>query len=207
MKAIVEQMPAYRDVQRHAPQVLDALAKTMLIRRHSSYHIWQTLMSNRCVGCGDDAHGWSVFLLTFERVCHKCQDGNPAFELASTGRASRVFGLRESELRLRSRVLYSPSRRSSTWLVCIEEARQLAVKIYGSVEATQEDYILSNMLLGGEASMSPMERLLSYYEDDLGHPEAFTSMAWMTPVRGWGRGSSARAARRRGGFATATCVD
>ncbi|KAF5020328.1 hypothetical protein F66182_7634 [Fusarium sp. NRRL 66182] len=65
-KIIVESLSAYRQVMRHAPKVLPALAKTGLIGHHPALLVLSTLQTSRCVSCFE--FGAFLYLPTCERV-------------------------------------------------------------------------------------------------------------------------------------------
>lgn len=64
-KAIVESLPAYRDVVKQASMALNALNRTELITFHPVTSIHAALLSENCVSCQQFAP--FLFLPTFER--------------------------------------------------------------------------------------------------------------------------------------------
>ncbi|KAI1771100.1 hypothetical protein F4818DRAFT_221714 [Hypoxylon cercidicola] len=140
-KAVVETLPAYREMMKHAPKILTALGKTGLLVHHSSSLLRQTLRSEKCVSCFD--FGAFLFLPTCERVCFECLHQNHAFRMTTPAIAKRCFHLTHSQLKripimhsipgtysVRFHVSCSPSCR----LVSVKQAKQLAIEVHGSIE-------------------------------------------------------------------------
>ncbi|KAI1122291.1 hypothetical protein F5Y10DRAFT_287343 [Nemania abortiva] len=141
-KAVVEALPAYRDMMEYAPTTLTALGKTRLLRYHSASLLLQTLRTAKCVSCFD--FGGFLFLPTCERICFECLYANHAFRMTTIAIAKRCFGLTESHLQ-RIPITYSIpgtygmklnlSRRRVCRLVSIKQVKQLGIEIHGSAEA------------------------------------------------------------------------
>jgi hypothetical protein len=96
-KAIVESLPAYRDLMKYAPYTLNALGKTGLISVHSPTMLHAALHSENCVSCGE--YGAFLFLPTCERVCYECLQRNASFWVVSTRQARKYFNLTERQLK------------------------------------------------------------------------------------------------------------
>jgi hypothetical protein len=69
-QAVVESLPAYRDLMDYAPHAIKALGQTGLIRYHTAAMLQATLFSKSCISCGE--YGAFLFLPTCERCCYEC---------------------------------------------------------------------------------------------------------------------------------------
>ncbi|KAI4868381.1 hypothetical protein F4820DRAFT_123059 [Hypoxylon rubiginosum] len=140
-KAVVETLPAYKEMMKHAPEVLTALGRTGLLSYHSSSLLRQTLRSEKCVSCFD--FGAFLFLPTCERVCFECLHQNQALRMTTLASAKRCFHLTHSQLKripimhsipgiycVRFQVSYSRTCR----LVSVKQAKQLGIEVHGSIE-------------------------------------------------------------------------
>lgn len=135
----VESLPRYRDVMRHAPEVLADMARTDLLRLHSVTALWWALRSIECVSCRQ--RGVLLFMPTCERACLACLGTNPALRMMRTRDARRRFELDNRHVRslnvMKSipwqyetggSVLYQPYIR----LVNEEQARQLGLRVHAA---------------------------------------------------------------------------
>lgn len=95
-KAVVEGLPAFREMMQHAPETLPALGQTRLLKYHSSSLLRQTLRSAKCASCFSFA-GF-LFLPTCERVCFECLHENRALWLMTRAQAKRCFRLTDKQL-------------------------------------------------------------------------------------------------------------
>ncbi|KAI1503979.1 hypothetical protein F5X99DRAFT_373131 [Biscogniauxia marginata] len=144
-KVVVEALPAYRDMMEHAPKILTALGKTQLLSYHSASLLRQTLRSDKCVSCFD--FGAFLFLPTCERICFECLYQNQAFRMTTPTIAKKCFRLTDSQLK-KIPIMYGipgtynmrfqVSRRRVYRLVNVKQAKQLGIKVHGSVESLAE---------------------------------------------------------------------
>lgn len=140
-KAVVEGLPAYKDMMEHAPSALTALGRTRLLSYHSISLLRHTLRSDKCASCFD--FGGFLFLPTCERVCFECLRQNRAFRLTTLTTAKRCFYLTDKELQ-RIPIMHSIpgmydvgfpiSRRRVHRLVSVKQAKKLGIEVHGSVE-------------------------------------------------------------------------
>ncbi|KAI1738568.1 hypothetical protein F4680DRAFT_425483 [Xylaria scruposa] len=144
-KAVVENLPAYREMMQHAPQTLAALGQTRLLSYHSSSLLRQTLRSAKCVSCFE--FGGFLFLPTCERVCFQCLHENRALWMMRWAEAKRCFRLTDKQLKTIPTLYSIPgtycvrfriSRRRMSRLVSVKQAKQLAIRIHGSIETSPE---------------------------------------------------------------------
>ncbi|KAI9901786.1 hypothetical protein N3K66_003603 [Trichothecium roseum] len=137
--AVVESLPCYWDVMRHAPEVLADMARTDLLRLHSVTMLWRALRSSECVSCRQ--RGVLLFMPTCERACLACLGINPALRMMRVRDAKRRFELDDGQVRslnvmksipwqyeTEGPVLYQPYIR----LVNEEQARQLGLRVHAS---------------------------------------------------------------------------
>lgn len=141
-KSMIEALPVYQQIMRHAPTLLTALSQTRLLSVHSSPLILQTLRSDRCASCFE--FGGFIFLPTCERICFECLRENVAFWMITPTIAKQCFHLTDSQLKMVP-IMYSipgsysvgtlPSQKSRVYrLVSVKQAKQLAIKLHGSIE-------------------------------------------------------------------------
>ena len=139
-KRVIESLPSYRDLMKHAPQTLKALGLTGLVHVHSAAALHDTLQSEACVSCGE--YGAFLSLLTCERCCYECLRQNHALWAIPINQAKKCFGLGFNHLR-QIPILHSipgvysihrVSRRRSQRLVNVKEAKKLAIVKHGSME-------------------------------------------------------------------------
>ncbi|KAI1144716.1 hypothetical protein F4825DRAFT_476839 [Nemania diffusa] len=141
-KDVIQNLPAYREMMQHAPQTLAALGKTRLLSYHSSSLLRQTLRSSKCASCFD--FGGFLFLPTCERVCFGCLYENQALWMMRRAEAKRCFRLTDKQLRELPTLYSVPGRymqtrrRRALRLVSAKQAKQLAIKIHGSIETSAE---------------------------------------------------------------------
>ncbi|KAH8160954.1 hypothetical protein CIB48_g7290 [Xylaria polymorpha] len=145
-KAVVENLPAYREMMEHAPQTLAALGQTRLLSYHSSSLLRQTLRSAKCVSCCLEFGGF-LFLPTCERVCFQCLHENRALWVMTRAEAKRCFRLTDKQFKIIPTLYSIPgtynvrlqiSRRRISRLVSAKQAKQLAIQIHGSIETSPE---------------------------------------------------------------------
>ncbi|RMJ07871.1 hypothetical protein CDV36_012528 [Fusarium kuroshium] len=141
-KLAVESMRAYREMRLYAGNVLAALGKTRLIKYHSAALLRQTLHSSRCVSCFD--FGGFLFLPTCERVCFECLYHNQGLHMMTPNTAKKCFDLTDRQLKSIPTLFSIPgtynvrnliSRKRVFRLVCVKQAKQLALQVHGSPES------------------------------------------------------------------------
>ncbi|KAK2616686.1 hypothetical protein QQS21_000298 [Conoideocrella luteorostrata] len=161
-KSIIETLPVYQLIMRHAPALLSALGQTRLIGLHSSQLILHTLRSDQCVSCFE--FGGFIFLPTCERICFTCLHENIAFWMISRPVAKKCFCLTEKQLKAVP-IMHSipgsysvgtpPASRSRVYrLVSVKQAKQMAIELHGSPEQ-----VASLSLIGASNGKDLSERL------------------------------------------------
>ncbi|KAJ4325813.1 hypothetical protein N0V84_003362 [Fusarium piperis] len=141
-KLVVESMRAYQHMRTYAGDALVALGKTGLLRYHSAALLLQTLRSSQCASCFD--FGGFLFLPTCERVCFECLHQNQGLHMTTLNTAKKCFDLTDRQLKSiptlfsipgTYNVRYPISRKRVLRLVCVKQAKQLALQIHGSPES------------------------------------------------------------------------
>ncbi|KAK2808631.1 hypothetical protein FQN50_004495 [Emmonsiellopsis sp. PD_5] len=139
-KAVVESLPGYYRLVQHAPGMLGALARTRLIRFHSTSTLYQALLSEKCRSCGE--FGPFIFLPTCERCCYECLHRNQSFWVIPTSMAEKCFKLTKHQLQGIPLMCSIPgtysvghrvSRRRKVRLVSVKAAKEVAIKVHGSI--------------------------------------------------------------------------
>lgn len=136
--SVVESLPEYRDMVKHAPGALTALGKTQLIRHHSATTLHSALLCSDCHCCGE--YGAFLHLPTCRRCCYKCLWNHPRNWMMSISEAKACFGVTDHQLKglhiMRSMpgkyfVRHSVQRQRPIRLVCVEDVKRLAIEEYG----------------------------------------------------------------------------
>ncbi|KAM5476122.1 hypothetical protein MauCBS54593_000805 [Microsporum audouinii] len=132
-RSVVESLPAYRELMKHAPDTLKALGKSQLINFHPAGRLRAVLRSESCVWCGQ--YGPFLFLPTLDRCCYECQRSNPSLWVMTTDLARYCFSLTTTQVRtlpiIRSiygvyDVSHELSRRRRLKLVSVKAAKELS---------------------------------------------------------------------------------
>ncbi len=140
-EALVESLPAYRDLIEHAPLTLPALGQTRLISLHSAAALHVTLLSEQCISCGQ--YGAFLFLPRCERCCYECLLSNESLWVISLALAGNCFDVTPRQLKRIPTVLsisgvysigHRISRKTPLWLVSVMTAKGLGVVLHGSIE-------------------------------------------------------------------------
>ncbi|KAG7286703.1 hypothetical protein NEMBOFW57_009014 [Staphylotrichum longicolle] len=140
---LVQSLPAYEQVMKHAAGPLSVLLKTGLLAQHSAASLYRALLDPGCISCGE--FGPFLFLLTAERVCGECLSRKLIFRLGRQGEIERYFGLKEEHhallptLRtLPGRYPFEPQRlhigfecwsRVPQTLVSVKQAMELSLRL------------------------------------------------------------------------------
>ena len=141
IKQTVEAMPAFKCMVEHASTALRALRESKLISEFSAVQLYNVLITDRCVGCGD--YGPFLLLPTIERCCFNCLTDNLSMRVISMSAAASCFALSTRSLSHIPRMYSIPgkynnqrcSRRQR--LVSTRMARELAVKLHGGENEMQ----------------------------------------------------------------------
>lgn len=141
-KAIIESLPAYRNLTKHASAALIALSQTKLITFHSAALIHAALRSQNCTSCQNFAP--FLFLLTCERCCYQCLCRDLSLRAITLQMARSCFGLSSKNLRQIPSMLSIPgtysvqhtvTRQRRIRLVSLKQAKELGIFVHGSKEA------------------------------------------------------------------------
>jgi len=155
---VVESLPEYRDLIRHAPQAMAALGSTRLLHYHSASTLHATLLSASCSSCGE--YGAFLFLPTCERCCYECLWRNQSLWVIPISEARKCFDLSVASAKelptMRSLpgkyyVRCSISRKRQLRLVSVRAAKELAIKENKSTEYLAHS--LENRRTAGTPSM------------------------------------------------------
>lgn len=90
-KDVVELLPSYRRMMKHASRALIALSRTKLIRFHTAAAIHAALLSDKCVSC--QKYAAYLFLPTCERCCYDCQYKSRSLRVITVGTAESCYGV------------------------------------------------------------------------------------------------------------------
>lgn len=143
-KAIVESLPAYRDVLSHAGHVLHTLSRTKVIGMHSVARLHSALCTDRCASCGN--YGAFLFLLSADRCCFACLLMNQSLWMIPPTLARDCFDLTKHDSKalpiLRSipgvySVRNKISRKRPILLTSVGAAKELALRVHGSTKALE----------------------------------------------------------------------
>ncbi|PTB39504.1 hypothetical protein M441DRAFT_48659 [Trichoderma asperellum CBS 433.97] len=78
---LMQTLPAYVDMLKHAPRILRALGQTNLLKHHSIALLTHVLRNDgRCCACKRRFGGY-MFLPTADRVCRICVKSDPCFQM------------------------------------------------------------------------------------------------------------------------------
>lgn len=144
--AIMNSLPTYRALRRHAPEILPVLAVTRLLAHFTASQIFEVLRTARCTAC---THRYTlgpyVFLPRFYRCCQHCLQYNPDLQVIETIEAKLCYGLTKKQLNILALLWTIPGSLSMEnkvyvkpiSLVCTRQARNLGIKIHGSWEKMQ----------------------------------------------------------------------
>ena len=141
-KALVESLPEYRDLRKHASKALVALTRIELIDFHPVSSLHAALRRENCASCKHFAP--FLYLPTCERVCFTCLELNPSWRVITVPTARACFGLGAKDLKHIPQMLSLPgaygmyhgnhlTRRFK--LVSLKQARESGVAKHGTEEA------------------------------------------------------------------------
>lgn len=140
-KAIVESLPAYRDLLSSAGHVFPILKRTRAIHLHSVATLHAALHSDRCASCGN--FGAFLSLLASERCCFACLSRNQSLWMVTPTFARDCFDLTRQEAKALPVMRSIPgryfvrrriSRLRSVTLTSVKAAKELALKFPRSTQ-------------------------------------------------------------------------
>ena len=163
---IVESLPAYQRLMKHASTALIALSRTKLITVHTVATIHAALLAHTCVSCRKFAA--FLFLPTCERCCYKCLYEERSLQVIEHPMAEYCFGLSQEDLDQIPNMLSIPGTYSaghalelhtkSFKLVSLKEAHALGISIHGSQEAMESTRVPKDALLESNGQTHPLRR-------------------------------------------------
>ena len=140
---LVESLPEFRDLVRHAPDALAALGCTGLLQHHSARTLHHVLLSSQCVSCL--GFGPYLFLPTCERCCHDCLQKNQSLWVMPLSEVRECFVLYSGSMRhlpvMRSQPgTYANGDRAFFYqaqyeLVSVKAAKQLSLRVHRTDQA------------------------------------------------------------------------
>ncbi|KAF2271828.1 F-box domain-containing protein [Westerdykella ornata] len=143
-KAVVESLPVYRDLAKSAGHTFEILNRARILSLHSVTTLHAALYTERCISCG--AYGAFLLLLSAERCCFLCLVVNQSLWMLPLPAARECFGLTKQQLKAlpimwsipgKYCVPRSKSRQRSIRLTSVKAAKELALKVHGSIEALE----------------------------------------------------------------------
>ncbi|KAI0433191.1 hypothetical protein F5Y09DRAFT_329197 [Xylaria sp. FL1042] len=146
-KILVEGLPAYVALTKHAQGELGTLGLTGIIKYHSASTLHSAFLSQKCVSCFE--FGGFLFLPTCERICF-------ALPMVQAVPGAYFVGSQQTQ-------------RRSALLLSVKQAKLLADKVHGSSRMTAIKYIESKPLFRSDmyqrfhhVSLKPPGRDLSH---------------------------------------------
>lgn len=151
-KAVIESLPAYRDLSLSARHIFATLSRARVIGLHSAAALHGALRSDRCTSCGK--YGAFLFILSSERCCFVCLSRNQSFWMIPLAVAGDCFDLTQKDLKALPTMRSIPgkyfvqhriSRQRSIRLTSVKAAKELALKVHGSIEAMASNLAAKRM--------------------------------------------------------------
>ncbi|KAF2802824.1 uncharacterized protein BDZ99DRAFT_454540 [Mytilinidion resinicola] len=170
-KAIVESLREHRNLVTSAGYTFEILNRARILGLHSVTTLYAALYSKRCISC--DAYGPFLLLLSAERCCFGCLAVNQSLWMISLPLVGECFGLTKQQLRalpiMRSipgkyRVAHSVSHQRSIRLTTVKAAKELALKVHGSLEALATKFPLDARNI---ATVNKLDTLTWYRQAEL----------------------------------------
>jgi hypothetical protein len=132
-------------IANHAPRVIHAALRVELTHHITLRRLFGAMTSSKCVCCGD--FGGYLYLLTCQRVCHRCFTRSPRFLPMLRSEARRVYGLGWMAFQHIPQMISLPGEytRSETRslsrniLLDTETARQARLAFIGSTASSTPD--------------------------------------------------------------------
>lgn len=143
-KRMVDSLPSYQLVMKHASSALMALCLTELIAFPALATIHTALVSDRCVSCRKYAA--FLFLPTCERCCYECLHKKPSLRVIRRSMAAFYFGLSAEDLGRLPTMVSIPGRyavghvvwhEDSFRLVSLKQAYALCLAIHVPQKTTE----------------------------------------------------------------------
>lgn len=140
-KIVIELLPSYLRIMKHASTTLAALTRTELITYHTAATLHAALLAEKCVCC--QKYGAYLFLPTCERCCYQCLHKDNYLRVISVSMAKTCYAISEEDLQQIPIMLNIPGRysvgqvstcRRQVRLVSLKQAKTLGLSIHGSQE-------------------------------------------------------------------------
>ncbi|KAF6815718.1 F-box domain-containing protein [Colletotrichum sojae] len=200
---VIRSLRQYQDLLAFAPEAVEALRRTEVIRVHSVAHLHDALRSRRCATCTE--LGEFLFLPTGERCCWQCLRDHPFLRMISPWQAQMYFCLSRRHLRRLTPFtviggaygihggVYDFRQRSirEQTLFSARAALELGLKVHGSAEnlakalkrssLSSEAMITARFLQGGTKVLQNADLLLMPSLDDVPEDEFFGAASMPFP--------------------------
>lgn len=146
---IVDSIPEYRNVIKHAPNALRAVLSIGTGSYTTCLDLWATLTTSACTDCGD--FGGFIYLPTCQRICFLCNFDKKKYFPLTPHEVGRRFGITLAAANDLPKMRSVPGEYSSTQrtyrtrvtLVDREVAHQAGLAHHGSEDAI-EDHVKTN---------------------------------------------------------------
>ncbi|GIK06236.1 hypothetical protein Aspvir_001881 [Aspergillus viridinutans] len=135
-RRLVESLPAYRLLRKHAPYTLCLMDATRCSSHFPIQWIFTEFCHPWCRTCGE--FGPYLYLPTVSRSCYKCNYLRPEYQVAPVTDVCLHFGLTQKDVKSLP-ITYNilpPKRR----LVDITQAKALGRQLHGSYKAMRQEY-------------------------------------------------------------------
>ncbi|KAI0099714.1 hypothetical protein GGR51DRAFT_389442 [Nemania sp. FL0031] len=147
-KIVVETLPAYAALTKHAQVELVLMVMTDTLKYHSISTLHNAMLSQKCASCFE--FGGFLFLPTCERICITCLWHNQAYWMIAIRPARFWFSLTEEEVLALPVMKAVPdtytiqgserTRLSQEPLVSVKQTKELAIKVHGSARMIRVKY-------------------------------------------------------------------
>lgn len=183
MKQLVEALPAYGDLVKHAPNALRALADTTLLSYFGATQLYDALLSDRCAGCNE--YGDFLFLPTGKRCCVHCIADHPYTRVNTVSAAKQWLG--EASLTGLPIMHSLPGRyglddqllSDRHWVVSMHAAHMRNLVLYGSKDEMSQSLKVELAKYAKKKAMAP-EKLPGWpalFEEKFAGPETQSRQA------------------------------
>ena len=170
-KEMVESMPIYRNLVKHASPTLIVLGQTNLAGYHTVLDLHTAMSSEDCVSC--HRFGAFLFLPTCERSCLNCLHRNMRFWVLPAKEAHDIYGIPKKDTHrlpgmMSNKIGNKRGRRKK--LISVKLARELGLAIHGSQQA-MTNWVLQSGKMGNNLNQynwwaEAGEKLLEWNTDD-----------------------------------------
>jgi hypothetical protein len=177
--AVVESLQMYRTILKHAGYIFEILKQGKTLQYYPLVTLYNLLHSDKCSFC--NAYGTFLRLISPQRGCLICITDNQANWMTSLPLAKDCFGLTTQQLN-RLPIMWSipgkyhlsrrTSRLRSIRLTSVQYAKELALKVHGSMNKLVENHPLNHY-----AARPFKLNILNHYREAPLHPLPHDPMA------------------------------